>query len=131
MAQQETTFHPQALADEQYINLTTYRKNGNAVRTPVWFVELDGKVYAKTDAQAWKVKRIRNNSHVRFAPCDARGNIHGETFNGSAELHQVNSATANRVQNAMNKKYGLMVRAFDLFYKIRQRVYIYIEITPR
>ncbi len=68
------------LAGEKYINLETYRKNGQGVRTPVWFVEEDngdgGNVlYVRTSDDTGKYKRVRNNPSVQIAPCDMRGSV--------------------------------------------------------
>ncbi|MGB7341561.1 MAG: PPOX class F420-dependent oxidoreductase [Phototrophicaceae bacterium] len=120
-----------ALKDEQYFSLTTFRKNGNPVATPVWFAEVEGHFYVKTQADSWKVKRIRNNSHVIFAACDARGNIHGETFKGMAQLHTADSPTGKRIDKALTQKYGLFKRGFDLVGLIRSADYTFIEINPQ
>ncbi len=57
------------LADERYVSLETVRKNGTKAETPVWVTELDGALVVITDADSWKVKRIRRNPNVRLAPC--------------------------------------------------------------
>lgn len=57
------------------VSLTTYRKNGAAVATPVWHVVSDGQLFIVSEAAAGKVKRIRNNSDVVVAVCDFRGRI--------------------------------------------------------
>src|SRR4029450_652292 len=59
----------------RYVSLTTYRKDGTGVATPVWHVVNGGELFVVSDAGAWKVKRIRNNSHVVVAVCDVRGRI--------------------------------------------------------
>jgi len=40
---------PAELQNQKYISLTTYRKTGAAVRTPVWFAEENGKLYIFTN----------------------------------------------------------------------------------
>jgi hypothetical protein len=62
----------------QFINLTTFRKNGQAVATPVWFVWHEERVYVFTQEQSGKVKRIRANGRAIIAPSDVRGNPLGE-----------------------------------------------------
>src|SRR5262249_38406544 len=52
-------------ANKKYLNLESYRRNGQGVRTPLWFVEDDGALYFYTVAHSYKVKRIRNNPRVR------------------------------------------------------------------
>jgi uncharacterized protein len=59
----------------RYVSLTTYRKDGTAVATPVWHVVNGGELLVVSDADAGKVKRIRNNSHVVVTVCDFRGKI--------------------------------------------------------
>jgi PPOX class probable F420-dependent enzyme len=52
------------LTGYECVCLTTFRKNGEAVPTPVWFAESDGKLYIYTANSSGKVKRIRNNASV-------------------------------------------------------------------
>jgi len=71
-----------SLQNHKYINLATFRKNGQEVRTPVWFAGeppqgVPEKLYVYSTANSGKAKRIRNNRHVRLAPCDARGKLLG------------------------------------------------------
>jgi hypothetical protein len=60
----------QSFTSHNYINLTTFRKIGQEVPTPVWFAEMDGKLYVFTGAQTGKAKRIRANGRARVAPSD-------------------------------------------------------------
>ena len=66
-----------ALRGHQYALLTTFRKSGQPVPTPVWFAEDGGKVYVYTRSDSGKVKRIRAGGRVELAPCDARGTLLG------------------------------------------------------
>jgi len=59
--------------DSRYIALTTYRRDGRAVTTPVWAVSLDGKIYVFTASSTGKTKRVRATGRVRFAPCSMNG----------------------------------------------------------
>src|SRR5260370_41583618 len=68
---------PAAIPGQKYISLTTFRKNGAAVATPVWFGEGDGKLYIMTRSIFGKYKRIRSNPQVRLAPCTSRGRATG------------------------------------------------------
>ena len=72
-----------SLQGQKYINLETFRKNGQGVRTPVWFAGepeqgVPEKLYVYSTADSGKAKRIRNNPRVRVAPCDVRGKLFGE-----------------------------------------------------
>lgn len=77
---------PPVIAGQKYISLTTFRKNGTAVPTPVWFGEEDGKLYVMTRSDMGKTKRIRNNQQVRVAPCTMRGKVTGPEFPATARL---------------------------------------------
>ena len=63
---------PPAIQGQKYISLTTFRKTGAALSTPVWFGKEDGKLYVMTLSKMGKTKRIRNNSQVKVAPCTMR-----------------------------------------------------------
>jgi uncharacterized protein len=77
---------PREIEGQKYISLATFRKNGVAVYTPVWFGEENGKLYVVSEAGAGKCKRIRNNSKVRIAPCSVRGKITGPEFEATARI---------------------------------------------
>lgn len=101
------------LAGEHYINLETYRKNGKAIPTPVWFIEQGGRLYVSAPSHTGKVKRIRNNGRVRIAPCDGRGNVTGEWIDAQARF--VEGAQAETADRLLTRKYGWQKRALDLF----------------
>ncbi len=71
---------------EKYICIETYRKTGDPVRTPVWFVEENGELFVRTDSDTGKIKRIRNNPKVRVATCNARGTPNGSWIDGNARM---------------------------------------------
>src|SRR5579863_5472846 len=77
---------PPAVSRQKYISLTTFRKTGVGVPTPVWFGEEDGKLYVMTLSKMGKTKRIRNNPQVRVAPCTMRGKVTGSEFAATARL---------------------------------------------
>lgn len=100
-----------AFAGQKYLNLETFKKTGEGVKTPVWFaadpsVSLDSsaaRVYMYTIGVSGKVKRIRNSGRVRIAPCDMRGVLLGEWVDARAEI--VTGAEAERGMQLLNKKY--------------------------
>lgn len=114
--------------NQSYLNLETTRKSGQAVPTPVWFVERDGALYVRTEAQAGKVKRIRNNPQVRIVPCGPRGELKGEWVAASAQLVE-DGATSEKINSMLNKKYGLLKAAFDMLGKLNKREYTTIKIV--
>jgi PPOX class probable F420-dependent enzyme len=81
-----TTDPTEAIARAKCISLTTFKRDGTPVATPIWFNIIDGKVLLTTPAASWKVKRIRNNPRVEFATCTQRGKVTGPLLTGSARL---------------------------------------------
>jgi uncharacterized protein len=96
------------LAEHKYINLETYRKNGNPVSTPVWFMIDNNLIYVVTSADTGKVKRLRNNSAVRVMPSGFRGERKGDWIEGKARLAE--GAEAERAIQLRKKRYGLQAR---------------------
>src|SRR6266478_1595051 len=90
-----------AFAGQKYLNLETFKKNGDGVKTPIWFAadplaSLDSsgaKIYAYTIGVSGKVKRVRNNPRVKIAPCDARGKVLGEWVEFLAEISSPEGST--------------------------------------
>ena len=114
--------------NKKYINIETYKKNAQAVRTPVWFVVDNAKIYSRTDLNSGKVKRARNNPHVRIAPCDVRGHPRGLWVDG--EIRIADTSESQRANQLLNQKYGLQGRLVRTFNKLRKTspIVICIEI---
>jgi len=96
---------PPEIHGQSYICLTTFRKSGVAVPTPVWFGEGDGKLYVKTRNDSGKYKRIRNNSRVQVARCTMRGTVTGPQFEATARILPRQNWPA--AQKLINRKYWL------------------------
>ena len=122
-------------AETNYASLETYRKTGVAVKTPVWFAQdvshRDPTItvfYVYSEAKAGKVKRIRNNSQVRVAPCNVRGTLRGTWVEGRARL--CSDHEAEHGQELLRQKYGLIKRMGDFFGRLlrHEQVVIAIEL---
>lgn len=87
----------------RYLGLTTYKHDGTAVTTPVWFVEDEGRLLVQTDVGSGKVKRIRANAAVSVAPCNGMGHLRGEQVAAHAEVLGTNDTT--RVEDLVRHKY--------------------------
>jgi len=94
------------LSSEKYLLLTTFRKDGRAVSTPLWVIPDGTGLAFWTPDGTGKVKRIRNNGRVTVQPCDVRGNPHGEVVEARARIGD--SADRRRVGEGLKKKYGLL-----------------------
>ncbi len=77
---------PAEIHGQKYISLTTFRRSGAAVPTPVWFGEKEDRLYVMTRSDSGKCKRIRHHSGVRIAPCTLRGKITGAEFAATARV---------------------------------------------
>src|SRR6266705_986756 len=87
----------------KYVSITSFRRNGTGVATPVWFVQRDGRVLVMTDAGSYKVKRIRRNPAVTVAPCTASGRLRGPALSGFAEV--LADAEIPAVERLLARKY--------------------------
>jgi uncharacterized protein len=114
---------PKAITGQKYISLITFRKSGVAVPTPVWFVELNGKLYVKTRNDSGKYKRIRNNPQIKVAPCNMRGTITGPELSGRARVLPSDQWSAPT--KVMHRKYWLTLLPFWS----GKNEYLEIEIT--
>ncbi len=92
------------VADAKYVLLTTFRKDGTPVATPLWAVRDGADLVVWTVADSWKVKRLRRNPSVLVQACDVRGRTTtGPAVAGTAELVDGPGAAAK-----IAKKYGVL-----------------------
>lgn len=75
-------------AGKHYVCVETFKRDGQGVRTPLWFIEENGALYVWTMANSGKAKRIRNNPKVRVVPSTARGRPRGNWIDAEAHLAQ-------------------------------------------
>ena len=94
---------PPEIRGQNYISLTTFRKNGQAVPTPVWFGEENDKLYVMTRSTMGKTKRIRNNGKVKVAACTIRGKVTGPEFSAVARI--LPKEDGPRARKTINRKY--------------------------
>jgi uncharacterized protein len=111
--------------DKKYISLETFKKSGQAVRTPVWFVLHDDAFYIYTESDSWKVKRIRNQPRVRVAVCDMRGRVKGDWLDGTASFVEGDERVA--ADTLLDRKYVLK-RIFNFLTRIDRHTRTMIKI---
>ncbi|MFY9783642.1 MAG: PPOX class F420-dependent oxidoreductase [Acidimicrobiales bacterium] len=96
-----------ALSDENYILLTTYKKDGTPVAAPVWIVPLeDGKFGFSTSSGSGKYKRLRHTDRVTVQPCDVRGRVKAGSAAQSATASLVSGALYLEIRTKVKSKYG-------------------------
>ncbi|MET9929512.1 MULTISPECIES: PPOX class F420-dependent oxidoreductase [unclassified Streptomyces] len=96
---------PEELRRGRYVSLTTFRKNGTGVATPVWYAVEGSELYAWTRTDSWKVKRLRNDPRVVAAVCDVRGNVPEGAGRVTGEARLVTGEELRRVRKLLLRKY--------------------------
>ncbi|WP_406144608.1 PPOX class F420-dependent oxidoreductase [Streptomyces sp. NBC_01012] len=103
----------QDFARSEYISLTTYRKDGTPVATPVWAGAEGDVLYVWTRTDSWKIKRLRNDSRVRVTVCDVRGRVAegAPSAEGTARLIEGDGLVL--VRKVLARKYTWKFRFLD------------------
>lgn len=107
------------LGAQKYICVTTFRRDGTAVPTPVWQVREGDHLLVITDASSGKAKRIRNDGRVTVAACDMRGRVSGVAHEARARLLDPDQTA--RVQQLIEQKYGFMAKVIGWGERLRRR----------
>ena len=111
----------QALFPGRFLALTSFKRDGTEVVTPLWFVCDGRRLYAFTDLHSGKVKRIRHNPNVLVAACRPDGELRGEQVAATAEILTA-PADLERVQRLLVERYKLTYRVVMLFYRLGRRL---------
>ena len=119
----------------KYLSLTSFRRDGGGVATPVWFVEADGRLLVETDAGSYKVRRIRRDPRVTIAPCTATGRLRSTPRPAWAEL--LPDTEVARVDQLMGRKYRVDLLFIRPLRKMQAALHrqprgtpVVLEITP-
>lgn len=132
-----TQAHPfTPLKSASYLNLTTFRRSGEAVATPLWFAEHEGVLYAQTFPTAGKLKRIAHTTRVTVAPCTFNGKAQGSEIEAEARI-VTDEQEILLAEAALALKYGLTRRIYftilSMYGRLRRRTpseRTYIAIEP-
>lgn len=119
------------LETANYVSFSTRKRSGEFVATPVWFAPWEGSYYLFSAGEAGKVKRLRNFSESRIAPCTVTGKVTGEWLDTDAYI--LDTATdESTALKALHSKYGLMMKLTDFLSgvtgKKHQRTYIRLQL---
>jgi uncharacterized protein len=118
-----------AMQGHKYALLVTFRRDGMAVPTPVWFALLDERhLVTRTEERTAKVRRIRNDPRVRVFPCDPRGKPLAPGVEGIARILQT-PEECERAEAALDRHYGPTRRIYERL-MADKRGMVYLEITP-
>ena len=105
---------------QKYLCLETYKKNGQGVKTPVWFVISDGIIYVATAQSSGKIKRLTNDKSVKIAPSNYKGDPKGDWVDGQTFFG--NESELNLTMSLRNKKYGLVSKIIGMFVSRRGKI---------
>ena len=117
----------QAFEKQQYLNIETMRKNGQGVKTPVWFAQKGESLFIWTESGSGKARRIRNFPQVQVAPSRADGTPVGDWVAATAQVDG-SAAAVEHVRVLMQQKSGLMFSMFALMGKLRKSKYTSIRV---
>jgi PPOX class probable F420-dependent enzyme len=106
------------LAKESFISVTTFKRDGTPVATPVWCAGENGSLLVYTEADSGKVKRIRHDPHVSVAPCNFRGTSRGPAVDADATILD----DTDDVAVLLARKYGWMWRGYTLLMAAARRI---------
>ena len=105
----------------RYLSVTSFKRDGTGVATPVWFGSDGRRLFALTDLHSAKIARMRHNPRVLVAPCGASGKLHSEPLPASVEV-LTQSADLERVQKLLIERYKLSYRVMILIYRLGRRL---------
>ncbi|MFI5092675.1 MAG: PPOX class F420-dependent oxidoreductase [Candidatus Acidiferrum sp.] len=125
-----------AFRDHKYLSLETFKKSGEGVKTPVWFAAdptsdlagNDARLFIYTIGNTGKVKRIRNNGHVKIAPCTIKGEPLAGFVDATAVI--VTGEEARRGMRLLNKKYFPLKQLLGFFALFSRRERIVMVLRP-
>jgi uncharacterized protein len=110
--------------------LTTFRKSGQPVSTPVWFAILDDRIHVFTDNESGKVKRIRNNPRVTLAPSDLRGRPRCGSIQATARI--MDDTEFEPADRGLQRKYDWHYRLFQAVLRLQGKSarWAFLELRP-
>jgi PPOX class probable F420-dependent enzyme len=108
-----------SLADEKYLALTTYKRDGTPITTPVWAAAIDGgKIGFWTSSGSGKAKRLAHTSKVIVQPCNNRGTIKPGSTPSDATAELVTGPQLEEIRTRIKAKYGFMCHITKFLAKV-------------
>ncbi len=113
------------LGDARYISLTTYKRDGTPVSTPVWIAPAPSGYVFTTGAMTWKARRLRRDPRVRVQRSDARGRVKPDAavYTGTGVVKE-DSASVTAAEAAIHRKYGWQFQATRVVERIRRALHL-------
>ena len=111
----------EALFPGRYLSVTSFKRDGTGVVTPVWSVSDGTRLYALTDLRSAKIRRIRRNPRVLIAPCRVSGKLRGSPVPARADVLTA-TTDLERVRELLLERYKLSYRVVMFFYRLGRRL---------
>lgn len=111
----------EALFPGKYLSVTSFKRDGTGIATPVWFVSDGERLLAFTDLHSMKVRRMRRNPHVLVAPCRVNGKLRRDPLPARVEVLTA-TADLERVRTLLTERYKVSYRLVMLFYRLGRRL---------
>ena len=110
------------LGAQKFVSLTTYKRSGEAVATPMWVAEQDGRLAFWTPSDSWKGKRARRDPRVSIAPCSRTGSVPAGAPRASGHAEVLDDdADVRRVRAVIKRKYGLVFHVVTVVERVMRR----------
>ena len=105
----------------EYLSLSTKKRDGSTVETPVWFAKKDNTLYLFSEGNAGKIKRLKNFPQTRVAICDIRGKIKSEWISTEGRILS-DDADINMALSSLHHKYGWKMKLLDFFSRVAGKI---------
>jgi PPOX class probable F420-dependent enzyme len=118
-----------SLRGAKYTLLVTFKRSGDPVPTPVWAgLAENGCLYVSTEPDSAKVRRLRNDPHVRVAASNVRGKPRGPVIEGRARI--VSPDEEEYAEHALKEHFGLGRQIYEKTMGAASGPMVYIEVSP-
>ena len=118
-----------AFAQRRTALLTTYKRDGSAVATPVTIAVDGDRAFVRTWDSAWKAKRMRNNPAVLVAPSSVRGRVTGPAIGAHARL--LDGEEAARAARAIARRQPILQGVLvPVAHRVMRYRTMHYELTP-
>lgn len=120
-----------ALDPEQTVSLTTFRRTGVGVATPIWFVRDGDVIYMRTTARSGKVKRLPHDSRATLAPCTWEGEVTGPAVAAVGRVMTAGEPAIERADQLLDEKYGDERAKMTQMMADQAEALVFLELRPR
>ena len=110
-----------ALFPGRYLSITSFKRDGTGIATPVWFVSDGSRLFAFTDLHSAKIWRVRRNPHILIASCRPWGKLRRKPVPARAEV-LTDTADLEHVRELLVARYTISYRVVIFFYRLGRRL---------